>query len=124
MQLHDAVSSIKQDAQKLYIYTIYIQKLEVRARQLDSTKWTQKNMDSNWTRTGLKKILMFSLTVRANHTVPPPQARVGPYAHGSSHSHASSIRIIPPLTVPSGQTAHVKVYRVSQTEKLALFDLM
>jgi hypothetical protein len=25
---------------------------------------------------------MFSLTVRANHTVPPPpQARVGPYAH-------------------------------------------
>ena len=27
------------------------------------------------------EILMFSLPVRANYTVPPPQTRSGPYAH-------------------------------------------
>jgi hypothetical protein len=29
----------------------------------------------------LGEILMFSLPVRANYTVPPPQTRLGPYAH-------------------------------------------
>jgi hypothetical protein len=34
---------------------------------------------------------MFSLTVRANHTVPPPpQARVGPYAHGQHKTDKST----------------------------------
>ena len=36
---------------------------------------------------------MFSLTVRANHTV-PPQARVGPYAHEHVDSLWMMLRIV------------------------------